>query len=167
MADSALLKELLHENERYADVFDRSKLAIQPAKHLAILACMDARLTVPDFLGLRTGDAHIIRNAGGITTEDAIRSLIISTRLLGTKEFVVINHTECGMLTFKYKDLQARLTKETGENASKVNFHSFSNLEENVRTQVERIRTDRFLPRAVPVTGFVYDVRTGRLARVT
>lgn len=167
MADSALLKELVHANERYADVFDRSKLAIPPSKHLAVLACMDARLTVPDFLGLRTGDAHIVRNAGGIATEDAIRSLIISTKLLGTREFIVINHTDCGMLTFKDKELQDRLTKETGVNASKINFHSFSNLGENVRTQVERIKTNPFLPKDIPVTGFVYDVRSGKLKRVT
>ncbi len=167
MADSPLLKELVHANERYADVFDRSKLTIPPAKHLAVVACMDARLTVPDFLGLRTGDAHIIRNAGGIATEDAIRSLIISTKLLGTREFVVINHTDCGMLTFKDQDLQDRLTKEAGVNASKINFHSFTNLEENVRTQVERIKTNPFLPKDIPVTGFVYDVRSGKLERVT
>ncbi len=167
MADSPLLKELVHANECYADVFDRSELAIPPARHLAVLACMDARLTVPDFLGLRTGDAHVIRNAGGIATEDAIRSLIISNKLLGTKEFVVINHTDCGMLTFQDRELQDRLTEETGVNAAKVTFHSFSNLEENVRTQVERIRTNPFLPKDVPVTGFVYDVRSGKLNRVT
>lgn len=167
MVDSALLKEVLHANERYAEGFDRSKLAIPPAKHLAVLACMDARLTVPDFLGLRTGDAHIIRNAGGIATEDAIRSLIISAKLLGTKEFVVVNHTDCGMLTFKDQELQQRLTKETGVNAAKINFHAFGDLEENVRTQVARIRSSPFLPKEIPVTGFVYDVRTGKLGRVT
>lgn len=166
MADSALLDELVHANERYADVFDRSKLAIPPAKHLAVLACMDARLTVPDFLGLRTGDAHIIRNAGGIATEDAIRSLIISTKLLGTKEFVVVNHTDCGMLTFRDEDLQARLTKETGADARKIVFHAFRDLEENVRTQIARIKTNPFLPKDIPVTGFVYDVRSGKLNRV-
>ncbi len=167
MADTALLKELLTANDRYAEVFDRSKLSLPPAKHLAILACMDARLTVPDFLGLRTGDAHIIRNAGGIATEDAIRSLIISTKLLGTKEFVVVNHTDCGMLAFRDEELQARLTKETGADARKIVFHAFGNLEENVRTQVARIKTNPFVPKDIPVTGFVYDVRSGRLARVT
>lgn len=167
MVDSALLREVLHANERYADVFDRSRLPMPPAKHLAVLACMDARLTVPDFLGLRTGDAHIIRNAGGIATEDAIRSLIISTKLLGTNEFLVVNHTDCGMLTFKDKELQDRLTRETGANAAKINFNAFSNLEENVRTQVERIRSSPFLPKEIPVSGFVYDVHSGRLNRVT
>lgn len=167
MADSPLLRSLLDTNASYADVFDRSGLAIPPAKKLAIVACMDARLTVEDFLGLRTGDAHIIRNAGGIVTEDALRSLIISHELLGTREFLVINHTDCGMLTFKDKDLQDRLAKKTGVNAAKVNFHAFGDLEGNVRTQVERIRTNPFLPKDIPVTGFVYDVRSGRLTRVT
>ena len=128
---------------------------------------MDARLTVEDFLGLRTGDAHIIRNAGGIVTEDALRSLMISHELLGTREFLVINHTACGMLTFKDRELQEKLTKRTGTNAAKINFHAFGDLEENVRTQVERIRTNPFLPRDIPVTGFVYDVRSGKLNRVT
>ena len=167
MADTPLLRDLLRTNTDYAEVFARSKLVIPPAKKLAIVACMDARLTVEEFLGLRTGDAHIIRNAGGIVTEDAVRSLIISHELLGTREFLVINHTDCGMLTFKDKDLQNKLTKKTGVNAAKVNFHAFGDLEENVRTQVERIRTNPFLPKDIPVTGFVYDVRSGKLNRVT
>ena len=167
MGDSPLLYELLTANERYAEVFDRSKLEIPPAKHLAVLACMDARLTVPEFLGLRTGDAHIIRNAGGIATEDAIRSLIISTELLGTREFIVVNHTDCGMLSFRDKDLQAKLRQKTGKDASAIPFHAFSDLKENVRRQVERIRSSPFLPKDIPVTGFVYDVRSGRLDRVT
>ena len=167
MADSVLLRELIRKNEEYAGVFDRSGLETPPARKLAIVACMDARLTVEDFLGLRTGDAHIIRNAGGIVTEDAIRSLIISHELLGTQEFLVINHTDCGMLTFKDRELQETLTKKTGTNAAKVNFHAFGDLEENVRTQVERIRTNPFLPRGIPVTGLVYDVRSGKLNRVT
>jgi len=167
MADSALLKDVIDSNKSYAAVFDRCKLAIPPAKKLAIVACMDARLTVEDFLGLRTGDAHIIRNAGGIVTEDALRSLMISHELLGTREFLVINHTACGMLTFKDRELQEKLTKRTGTNAAKINFHAFGDLEENVRTQVERIRTNPFLPKDIPVTGFVYDVRSGKLNRVT
>jgi len=167
MTDTSLLGQLLQTNKEYADVFDRSKLAIPPAKHLAIVACMDARLSVEDFLGLRTGDAHIIRNAGGIVTEDAVRSLIISYELLGTKEFIVINHTDCGMLTFKEKEVQEKLTAQYGVNAAKINLHAFTDLEENVRTQVERIRTNPFLPKDIPVTGFVYDVRTGKLNRVT
>ncbi len=167
MVDSPLLKELLAENAEYARTFDRSKLPLPPAKKLAILACMDARIDVHALTGLREGDTHVIRNAGGIATEDALRSFIISNELLGTKEFLVINHTDCGMLTFKDKDLQDKLTKKYGASAAKINFHAFGDLEENVRTQVERIRTNPFIPKDTPVTGFVYDVKGGKLNPVT
>lgn len=167
VARTPLLGELLESNERYAAVFDRSKLGIPPARKLAILACMDARLTIEDIFGLRTGDAHIIRNAGGLATDDALRSLIISTELLGTREFIVVNHTDCGMLTFKDSELQERLRRRTGADASRIAFHSFTNLEENVRAQVERIKGNPFIPKDIPVTGFVYDVRSGRLKPVT
>jgi len=128
---------------------------------------MDARIDVHALTGLREGDTHMIRNAGGIATEDALRSFIISNELLGTKEFLVINHTDCGMLTFKDKDIQDTLTKKYSANAAKINFHAFGDLEENVRTQVERIRTNPFIPKNIPVTGFVYDVKSGKLNRVT
>jgi carbonic anhydrase len=167
MAGTSLLTEILHANNEYARTFDRSTLPLPPAKKLAILACMDARIDVHAITGLHEGDTHVIRNAGGIATEDALRSLIISTNLLGTREFLVINHTDCGMLTFKDQDVQDKLTKQYGVNAAKVNLHAFTDLEENVRTQVERIKTNPFLPKEIPVTGFVYDVRTGRLNRVT
>jgi carbonic anhydrase len=166
MADTPLLRELLSANAEYARTFDRSKLPLPPAKKLAVLACMDARIDVHEILGLREGDTHAIRNAGGIATEDALRSFAISAELLGTREFIVINHTDCGMLTFKDADLQKRLTAKYGTNASKVNFHAFTNLEENVRAQVERIKTNPFVPKDIPVTGFVYDVRSGKLNRV-
>ena len=167
MAETPLLKELLASNAEYARTFDRSKLPLPPAKKLAILACMDARIDVHALTGLQEGDTHVIRNAGGIATEDALRSFIISNELLGTKEFLVINHTDCGMLTFKDKDLQDTLTKKYTANASKINFHAFGDLEENVRTQVERIRTNPFIPKSIPITGFVYDVKNGKLNRVT
>ncbi|MGQ0797855.1 MAG: beta-class carbonic anhydrase [Methanobacteriota archaeon] len=167
MADSALLKDLLHANAEYARTFDRSTLPLPPSKKLAVLVCMDARLDAHAILGLHEGDSHVIRNAGGLATEDALRSFVISTNLLGTREFVVINHTDCGMLTFKDKDVQDKLTAQYGVNASKVTLHAFTDLEENVRTQVERIRSNPFLPKDIPVTGFVYDVRTGKLNRVT
>src|SRR3972149_5474758 len=122
MADSALLKDVIDSNKSYAAVFDRCKLAIPPAKKLAIVACMDARLTVEDFLGLRTGDAHIIRHAGGIVTEDAIRSLIISNELLGTREFLVINHTDWGVFTVKDRELQEKVTKKASANAARMHF---------------------------------------------
>jgi carbonic anhydrase len=120
---------------------------------------MDARLSIEDLLGLSTGDAHIVRNAGGIATDDIMRSLIISHELLGTQEFLVINHTGCGMLTFtdeeKYK-----------ANANGLNFHSFPNLEQNVRDQVNKIKSTPFLPKDIPVYGFIYNVKTGKLKRV-
>ncbi len=167
MAETPLLKEVLAGNAEYARTFDRSRLPLPPAKKLAILACMDARIDVHALTGLREGDTHVIRNAGGIATEDALRSFIISNELLGTKEFLVISHTDCGMLTFKDEDLQDTLTKKYNANAAKISFHAFGELEENVRTQVERIRTNPFIPKNIPVTGFVYDVKSGKLNRVT
>ena len=138
-----------------------------PARKLAIVACMDARLTVEPALGLNTGDAHMIRNAGGIVTEDALRSLIISHHLLGTEEFIIINHTDCGMLTFKDADLRSRLLANTGTIAAEPkHFHAFSDLEENVRRQIERVKSHPWIPKHIPVRGFIYDVKTGRLGEV-
>lgn len=158
--------EVLSANKDYAAKFDLGGLAMPPARKLAILACMDARLTVEQLLGLKTGDAHIIRNAGGIATEDALRSLIISHHLLGTREFMVINHTDCGMLTFNDNQLLDKLEEQTGFSAVSPNhFHSFQDLERNVRRQVARIKHHPFVPN-VPVRGFIYDVKTGKLNEV-
>lgn len=162
----ALYERLLDANQYYATQFDRSRLAMPPARKLAIVVCMDARLTVEDFLGLKTGDAHIIRNAGGIVTEDAMRSLIISQRLLGTRQVLVINHTDCGMLTFRDDDLRSRLTKETGVDADHLKFHSFSDLEANVRAQVEKIKNSPFILPDVEVHGLIYQVEDGLLRQV-
>jgi carbonic anhydrase len=163
----SIIDEALKANQAYARNFKLEKLPIPPGKKLAILACMDARLTVEQFLGLNTGDAHIIRNAGGIATEDAIRSLLISHYLLGTQEFMVINHTECGMLTFKDADLLERLEREKGVAVmAPSHFHTFDNLEANVRRQVGRIRSHHWIPKEVPVRGFIYDVKTGKLNEV-
>src|SRR5947209_13954259 len=135
-----------------------------PARKLAIVACMDARLTVDQALGLNTGDAHIIRNAGGVVTEDVLRSLLISHYLLGTQEFLIINHTDCGMLTFKDEELRDRLERMTGSvTMAPFHFHAFTDLEENVREQMERVKSHPWLPEHVPVRGFVYDVKTGKL----
>lgn len=128
---------------------------------------MDARLNVNELLGLGIGEAHIIRNAGGIATEDAIRSLIISHELLGTEEFIVINHTDCGTLTFSDEDLQKKISEKYKSNASGIVFHSFDNLEENVKRQVNKIRNTPFLVDAVSVNGFVYDVKTDRIKEIT
>jgi carbonic anhydrase len=159
--------DVLKADETYARNFNLGSLPMPPARKLAILACMDARLTVEQICGLTTGDAHIIRNAGGIATEDALRSLIISHQLLGTDEFIVINHTDCGMLTFKDEVLRQQLEEKTGARpAVPAHFHAFGDLEENVRAQVERIKSHPWLPRQITVRGFIYDVKTGRLQEV-
>jgi carbonic anhydrase len=162
------IDEALLANESYAREFKLGHLPMPPARKLAIVACMDARLTVEQVLGLKTGDAHIIRNAGGIVTEDAIRSLLISHSLLGTQEFAVINHTDCGMLTFKDQDLREKLEKQTGTSSvTPAHFHPFSDLEENVRVQIQKIKSHPWIPKNVPVRGFVYDVKSGKLKEIT
>ena len=161
------IDEALLANAKYARDFSIAKLAMLPARKLAIIACMDARLSIEPMLGLKTGDAHIIRNAGGIVSEDALRSLLISHYLLGTNEFMIINHTDCGMLTFKDDDFRYRLERETGTaSVSPEQFHSFSDLEENVRRQVKKVRSHPWIPQSIAVRGFVYDVKTGRLNEV-
>lgn len=161
-----VIEETLAANQKYAETFEHGRLPMPPARKLAVLACMDARLTVEHILGLKTGEAHIIRNAGGEASDDALRSLIISSRLLGTRTFYVINHTDCGMLTFEDEALRRQLHNETGRDASHLHFHAFSDLEGHVRAQVQRIRENPFLPRDSEVRGFVYDVRSGRLREI-
>ena len=154
----------LAENERYRAQFDRSALPMPPGRKLAVLACMDARLTVEDVLALRTGDAHIIRNAGGLATDDAIRSLVISQQLLGTDEVIVVEHTGCGMLTFRDDEVRRDLATKTGTDVD-FPFLAFSDLEANLRAQVERIRSHPWI-RDVPVHGLIYEVETGALREV-
>ena len=163
---AGIVDQILSTNAHYAESFDRGKLPMPPSKHLAILTCMDARIMPQEVFGLGTGDAHVIRNAGGRATDDAIRSLIISSELLGTKEFLVVHHTDCGMLTFEDKDLQATLETKTGKDASSIVFHAFKNLEQSVRDDVKAIRSSPFIAKSIPVHGFVFDVRTGKLIRV-
>lgn len=161
------INETLKANKNYAEKFELGSLPLPPARKLAIVACMDARLTVEQALGLKTGDAHIIRNAGGIVTEDALRSLIISHHLLGTQEFMVINHTDCGMLTFKDEDLRQQLQEKTKVHAeSPHDFLAFPDVEKNVKEQVEKIKAHPWMPKNVPVRGFVYDVKSGTLKEV-
>jgi len=155
--------ELLEANERFAEDFDKGHLPMPPARNVAVLACMDARLHPETFLGLDIGDAHMIRNAGGRASDDAIRSLIISNRLLGTREYLVIHHTDCGMLTFTNDDLHGKLVEETGADASHIDFLPFADLEQSVRDDVQRIKASPYLPDDAPVTGYVYDVTDGRL----
>jgi carbonic anhydrase len=163
----AVLDKILDSNEEYTRNFRYGALSIPPARKLVVLACMDARLNVNEALGLDTGDAHIIRNAGGIATDDAIRSLIISHDLLGTEEFVVINHTDCGMLKFTDKDLQKNLKQKYKSDASEIKFYSFPNLEENVKNQVNKIKSTPFFSPDISVHGFIYDVKTGKIERIT
>ena len=159
--------EVLSANQEYSKTFSLHQLAAPPARRLAVLACMDARLSIESMLGLQTGDAHIIRNAGGIVTEDVVRSLIISQQLLGTQEVVIINHTDCGMLSFKDDELLARLERETGTAVfAPRRFDAFANLEQNVRRQIERVRSHPWIPESIGVRGFIYDVKTGRLHEV-
>ena len=160
------LNKILSANEEFSKDFKRGNLPIPPSRKLAIITCMDARLTVEDFLGLDTGDAHIIRNAGGIATDDAIRSLIISHELLGTQEFLVVNHTDCGMLTFTDENLRKRLLEKYDADSSGLKFYSFPDLDANVKNQVDKIKSTPFIPKDIPVYGFVYDVRTGKIKEV-
>ena len=154
-------ERVLAENARYVAQFDRSGLAAPPARHLAILTCMDARIMVEDVLGLRPGDAHIIRNAGGLATDDAIRSLVISQHLLGTEEIIVIEHTGCGMLTFQDEPVRKQIAA-TQRVTVDLPLLPFTNLEANLNAQVDRIRSHPWI-KDVPVHGLVYEVETGRL----
>lgn len=161
------IDDVLRENSKYAEAFKLGNLAMPPARKLAIVACMDARLTVEQVLGLKTGDAHIIRNAGGIVTEDALRSLLISHYLLGTQEFMIINHTDCGMLTFKDEDLRKKLHEATHTTAvGPEAFHAFGDLEKNVREQIEKVKSHPWIPKTIPVRGFIFDVKSGKLKEV-
>ncbi len=162
----SILPELLAANERHAAAFTKGDLPMPPGRHVAILTCMDARLDPAKFLGLEEGDAHVIRNAGGRASADALRSLIISQHLLGTTEVVVIHHTDCGMLTFGNEELQRRLQERFGADASGLDFLPFSDLAQGVRDDVAAIRNSPFVPAEIPVRGFIYDVRTGRLQPV-
>ncbi len=164
----SVIDETIRANQGYANSFALENLPKPPGRKLAVVACMDARVTVEELLGLKTGDAHIIRNAGGLITDDALRSLVISTRLLGTREIMIIGHTDCGMLTFKEEELVDRLVKETGTAVvSPAAFHPFSNLEESVRRQVSKVAHHPWIESAASVRGFVFDVTSGALEEIS
>jgi carbonic anhydrase len=154
----------LKANESYASSFKKGHLPMPPSRRVAVVACMDARLDPARVLGLEEGDAHVVRNAGG-RAADAVRSLVISQQLLGTREVVVIHHTDCGMLTFTDAQLRQKVRDELGAETDTA-FLSFSDLEQSVRDDVAAIRESRLLLKGVPITGFVYDVKTGRLREV-
>jgi carbonic anhydrase len=162
----SVFDEFLSANEQYVQGFDQGDLVMPPRRHVAVLTCMDARLHPEKFLGLDVGDAHVIRNAGGRASQDAIRSLAISERLLGTTEIVVIHHTDCGMLTFQNADLAAKIQADLGVNASDWDFLPFQDLEASVREDVETLRRSPLIPRTIPISGAIYDVRSGRLEEV-
>lgn len=167
---SISVNDLLAGNKAYAASFTEGALAMPPARKLAAVVCMDARLDPLPFLGLRLGDTHVIRNAGGRVTEDAIRSLAISERLLGTDAIIVVHHTDCGMLTFSNDDIRQKIQADLGnaayQEASQLDFLPFSDLAQSVRDDVAAIKASPLIPETIPVAGFIYDVHTGQLLPV-
>src|SRR5271169_2747493 len=161
-----VIDEVLAANELYARTHELRALTPRPARKLAVLTCMDTRLSIRT-LGLKTGDAHIIRNAGGIVTDDSLRSLIVSHHLLGTEEFMVINHTDCGLMHTSEQDLRTRIQNRTGTAAvAPAFFFAFQNVEQNVREQLEKLHNHPWIPASVTIRGFVYDVTTGKLREI-
>jgi carbonic anhydrase len=160
------IDDLLTNNEAFAESFEGGELPLPPARKVAVVACMDARLNPYPILGLSLGDAHVIRNAGGVITDDEIRSLAISQHLLGTEEILLIHHTDCGMLTFSDEEFESMLEREAGQRPE-WRSRSFPDLEEDVRDSIRRIKQSPFIPRTDQVRGFVYDVSTGRLNEVS
>ncbi len=157
--------ELLQNNAAYAESFDKGDLPLPPARGVAVVACMDARLDVHKILGLEEGDAHVIRNAGGVMTDDEIRSLTISQRLLDTREIILIHHTDCGMLAFSDDELKAQIHEEVGMKPH-FSMESFSNVEEDVRQSIQRIQVSPFIPHKDSVRRFIYEVEPGRMREV-
>jgi carbonic anhydrase len=158
--------EFLAANGSYASGFDKGDLAMPPKRQVAVVTCMDARLHPEKFLGLEVGDAHVIRNAGGRTSDDALRSLVISQRLLGTNEIVVIHHTDCGMVTFTNEQLAAKIKDDLGVDVGERDFLPFSDLEQSVRDDVAFLRSSPLIPANIPISGAIYDVRSGAVTEV-
>ena len=161
-----VVEEILEANVRYAEGFTNGELPALPTRRFAIVTCMDARLDPAQYAGLAEGDANVIRNAGGVVSDDALRSLVISHWLLGTREVLVIGHTGCGMETFTDDQLRKKLAAETGADTSEIEFHSFPTVRDSVRESVARIDESPLLPDSFAARGFVYDVKTGRLEEV-
>ena len=159
------IDDFLANNQTYAASFGKGSLAMPPAKQIAVVACMDARLETGVLLGLVEGDAHVIRNAGGVVSDDVIRSLTISQRLLGTREIMLIHHTDCGMLTFTDADLKQQILEDTGLKPP-FSLEAFSDLDEDVRQSLARVKASPYIPHKDQVRGFVYDVKTGVLREV-
>ena len=162
----SVIDEVLGNNARYAETFGKGDLPLPPGRKLAVLACMDARLDPHRILGLEEGDAHVIRNAGGVVSDDAIRSIVISQRLLGTREIMLIHHTDCGMLTFRDDDVKDSIEVDTGLRPSFA-LEAFGDLEQDVRQSISRIQASPFVVHKDQIRGFVYDCATGRLKEVS
>lgn len=162
----SVIDELLDNNARYVDTFDKGDVPLPPGRNLAIVACMDARLDPHRMLGLEEGDAHVIRNAGGVVSDDAIRSIVISQRLLGTREIMLIHHTDCGMLTFRDDDVKDSIEADTGLRPSFA-LEAFGDLDQDIRQSIARIKASPFVPNKDHIRGFVYDCATGRLKEVS
>ena len=162
----SVIDELLGNNARYAESFDKGDVPLPPGLKLAVVACMDARLDPHRILGLAEGDAHVIRNAGGVVSDDAMRSIVISQRLLGTQEILLIHHTDCGMLTFRDDDVKDAIEADTGLRPA-FSLEAFGDLDQDVRQSISRIQASPFIPHKDQVRGFVYDCATGRLREVT
>jgi carbonic anhydrase len=161
-----LIEHLLYANDHYASSFQMGGLPRSPRLALAVLTCMDSRIDPDRILGLQEGDAHVIRNAGGRASDDAIRSLVLSYRLLGTREFLVVHHTDCGMQTITNEQMHAELLRDLGADVLHVDFLPISDPDETVRTDVEAIRTSPMIRHDILIHGFVYDVQTGRLRQI-
>ncbi len=159
------INETLNNNARYAENFDKGDLPLPPARNLAVVACMDARLDTHKLLGLEEGDAHVIRNAGGVVSDDVIRSLVISQRLLGTGEIMLIHHSDCGMVTFRDDDVKDAIEADTGLRPAFA-LEAFGDLEKDVEQSMARIQASPFIPRKDQVRGFIYDCASGRLNEV-
>lgn len=160
------IDEFLSNNQTYANKFSKGSLPMPPAKRIAAVVCMDARLETGALLGLAEGDAHVIRNAGGVVTDDVIRSLTISQRLLGTREVMLIHHTDCGMLTFTDADLKQQILDDTGVSPP-FDMEAFTDVDGDVRQSIDRVKTSAFIPYTDQVRGFVYEVESGQLREVT
>lgn len=161
----SVIDELLDNNARYVDTFNKGDVPLPPGRNLAIVACMDARLDPHRMLGLEEGDAHVIRNAGGVVSDDAIRSIVISQRLLGTREIMLIHHTDCGMLTFRDDEVKDSIEADTGLRPSFA-LEAFGDLDQDIRQSIARIKASPFVPNKDHIRGFVYDCAIGRLKEV-
>jgi carbonic anhydrase len=162
----AIVQEFLKANGTYASTFHKGDLAMSPARHVAVLVCMDARIDPARALGLEEGDAHFIRNAGG-RAADALRSLVISEQLLGTTEIVIIHHTDCGMLTFSNEDLRKKVKQDLHADADHIDFLPFKEMEQSVRDDVAYLRESPFIPQSIGISGYIYDVKSGKLHPVS